>query len=72
MVEWWSGAEDREEEEELWLGGRWGTIIERERDEMARVAAASRYSLWRESEREACACSPKGVIEVVVEEREAH
>jgi hypothetical protein len=27
---------------------------------------------YGEREREACACSPKGVIEVVVEEREAH
>ena len=39
-VEGWAGVELKiEEEEEVWMGGRWGTIIERE--EMAGVAGCS-------------------------------
>ena len=48
------------------MGGRGGTIIERE------GAAAAEHEREREREREACACSPKGVNEVLVAEREVH
>ena len=46
------------------MGGRGGTIIEREG---AAAAAVHSLATWREREREreACACSPKGVNEVV-------
>ena len=50
------------------MGGRGGTIIERE----GAAAAEHEREREREREREACACSPKGVNEVLVAEREVH
>jgi hypothetical protein len=65
----WSGAEDRRRGRGV--DGREMGNYYRERRLGLLVAAASSY-LEREREREACACSPKGVNEVVVDEREVH